>query len=246
MREAWLIAKRELAQYFKTYLGYVVVAYGLLFFGILFNAFAMGAAGNKEKFSNQVLIDFFYFSAGLVMFLAILLCFRLFAEERQSGTIVLLYTAPVKEWQIVLGKFLGAYIIVCIVTGLSIYMPLLVMFKGNVSWGHIAVGYLGLFALAAPVVAMGTFASALAKNQVLAALFGLQLIAIFVLFYFLVGITKPPVSGVFSFLDLYFEHFGPSFSRGILRATDFVYYATLTFVFLLSSSKVLSTRRWVG
>lgn len=246
MSAAWLIAKRELGAYFKAPLGYIVAAAVLLGFGLIFQTWGMGTISQESKFSAEVLTDFFYYSAGLVMFTGVLLCFRVFAEERQLNTMILLDTAPIKEWQIVLGKFISAYVMVCGVTLLSFYMPLLVMVEGKVSFGHVVAGYVGLFALAAPVVAIGVFSSSLANNQVVAALVGAGLVLIFVLFYFIVLIAEPPIKGIFSYLDLYFEHFGPTFSRGILKTTDFIYYGTLSFVFLAATTKVLAARRWAG
>ena len=246
MSAAWLIAKRELGAYFKSPLGYIVAAVLLLGFGLIFQTWGMGTIEQKSKLSAEVLTDFFYYSAGLVMFSAVLLGFRLVSEERQLGTIILLDTAPIKEWQVVLGKFISAYLMVCGVTLLSFYMPLLVMVEGKVSFGHVLAGYIGLFALAAPATAMATFASSVTRSQVAAALIAAGLVILFVLFSFIVLIAEPPIKGIFSYLDLYFEHFGPTFSRGILRTTDFIYYGTLSFVFLVATTKVMAARRWAG
>lgn len=246
MRAAWLIAKRELGAYFRTPLGYIVAAVLLFLFGALFQTLAMGTLAGEAKLSSEVVKDFFYYTSGLVFFAAILMSFRLFAEERQMGTMVLLETAPIKEWQVVAGKFLSAYLVVCMVTALSVYMPIMVQVSGKVTWGHILAGYLGLFMFAAPLVAMGTFASALTRSQVVAALVGAGIMLLFIGFYVLIPVVQSPIKDVISYLDLYFEHFGPTFTRGMVRTTDFIYYGSLTFVFLLATTKVLAARRWAG
>jgi ABC-2 type transport system permease protein len=97
-----LIARRELAAYFNTIWGYVVVAVLLLLDGVLFNVYAMGSA---PKLSSQVLQGFFYFSSGVTIVAAVLLTIRLFAEERQTGTMTLLDGAPLTEGAVVVGKF---------------------------------------------------------------------------------------------------------------------------------------------
>src|SRR5207245_273913 len=96
-----LIVRRELAAYYRSYLGYVIIAAVLLIDGLLFNAYAMGSS---QKKSAEVLHDFFYFSSGTTMVASIFISMRLLAEERQTGTLPLLLSAPVTDAQIVLGK----------------------------------------------------------------------------------------------------------------------------------------------
>ncbi len=97
---------------------------------------------------------------------------RLLAEERQTGTLVLLTSSPIQDWEIVLGKFLSAFIFLALITlACTVYMPLLIFVNGKISVGHLAAGYLGLLLLGSATLAIGTFGSAIARTQVLAAIF---------------------------------------------------------------------------
>ena len=104
MKTILLLAKRELEYYINTIWGYLVLGIVLLIDGILFNAFALTST---PRLSSDVLEDFFYFASGTTMVAGILLAMRLFAEERQTGTLILLESSPISDSQIVLGKFLG-------------------------------------------------------------------------------------------------------------------------------------------
>jgi len=168
MKSTFLIMRRELSAYLRSMTGYVIAAAVLIVDGMLFNAFALG--GN-EKLSSEVLSLFFYFSSGTTIIASVFISMRLFAEERQTGTLVLLTSSPVHDGEIVIGKFLSALIFLSLLTAATVFMPLLIFVNGKVSLGHMAAGYLGLFLLGSATLAIGTFGSALARTQVLAAIF---------------------------------------------------------------------------
>src|SRR6185312_10448810 len=105
MGKALLVAGRELGAFFSTWMGYIICAAALFIDGLLFNAFAVS---NSPKFSADVLSDFFYFASGITMVAGLFLSMRLVAEEKQSGTLVLFYTSPISERQLIYGKFLSA------------------------------------------------------------------------------------------------------------------------------------------
>ena len=240
IRNITLIANHELRSYLRTPMGYIIAALLLAVDGLLFNAFAMGTS---ERFSADVIKDFFYFSAGTTMVLAILLSMRLFAEERQLGTLVLLRTAPVSDGEAVAGKYLAALGYVTLVTLLTLPMPLLIMVNGKVAVGHLVAGYLGLFLLSSASVAIGTLGSALANNQVVAAITSTALLMVLLLSWMLARVTEPPVAEIFSQLSLFDKHFTP-FMRGMIHTQDLVYYASITYFFLLAATLVLKSRRW--
>lgn len=242
MREAWLIASRELSAYLRSPLGYIIAAAVLFIDGILFNTFAM----SREALSADVLRAFFYFSSGTVMIASVFLSMRLFAEERASGTIVLLNTAPVREWQVVFGKFLSAFLMLALLVALSFYMPLLIMVNGKISLGQVLAGYFGLLALGACTTAMSVFGSAMVRSQVLAAVLSGAIIITFLLCWKLADVSDPPISDALSYLALFDKHFYPTFTKGLVGVKDVFFFAALSFVFLTGTSKVLAARRWVG
>ncbi len=240
MNGALLIAGRELRAYLRSPFGYIVGAAMLLIDGLLFQGYALGAGA---RLSADVLRDFFYFASGTTMVAAILLSMRLLAEERQTGTLVLLNTAPLHDSAIVAGKFLSAFAFVVLLTALTMYMPLLILVNGKVSAGHIAVGYLGLVLLGGASVAIGLFGLALARTQVLAAIFGAGILVTMLLLWLVGKVTDPPLNSFLAALALHNERQN-AFMRGLLRLEDVVYYLAVTYFFLLAATKTLGARRW--
>jgi len=235
-----LIARRDLAAYFNSIWGYLVVAALLFFNGLAFNVFAIG---RSPKYSTDVLEDFFYWTFGFVMTAAVLLTMRLIAEERQTGTLVLVDSSPLADWQIVGGKFLSALGFLALMIALTGYMPALIFLEGKVSYGHIVAGYTGLLLSGAAVVAIGTFSSAVSKHQLVAAVIAGVIVGVLILSWLLGRVTEAPLSDVFSYLSLYDRHFQP-FQRGRINLEDVIYYLSITFAFLMLSSRWLAARRW--
>lgn len=240
MRIVWLVLKRELAAYFRSYMGYVILAVVLLMDGILFNVYALGGGA---KYSAEVLRQFFYFSSGTTMIAGIFLTMRLLAEEKQMGTMVIYSTSPVKDSQVVFGKFLSAFVFLSILTLLTLYMPLLIFVNGKVSAGHIVGGYVGLLSLGAASLSIGMFGSSLARSQIIATVVGAAILVSLLLFWLLANITDPPLSGIFGYLALHNKHFLP-FMKGIVNTRDIVYYLTMTYFFLLLTTRMVEARRW--
>jgi ABC-2 type transport system permease protein len=241
-RAVSVILRRELAAYLTSAHGYVVATALLLLAGVLFYAEALGPSAG-ERLSAVVLARFFFNTSGLIAVAAVALSVRLLTEERQTGSVVLLNTAPVADHQIVLGKFLGALAFLGALTLATIYIPLLVMVNGRISWGHVAVGYLGLFLLGAAVLAIGLFASALTRNTLAAAVAGGAFVGAMFLFYPLSFVVDPPLARVFAALGLHGRHFS-DFQQGVLHLRDVVYYASVAYFFLLLATKTLEARRW--
>jgi ABC-2 type transport system permease protein len=234
-----LIARRELATYLNTAWGWAILAAVLLIDGLLFNAFAMTDA---PRYSADVLEDFFFFSSGTTMIAGVLLSMRLIAEERQSGTMVLLETAPVTEAQVVIGKFLGAFGFLSVITLATVYMPILIQVNGKIGWAQIGAGYLGLLSLGGAAVAIGTFGSSIAKNQLLAAASGGAILVLMLLGWLLARITEAPISEVLAYTALFDRHFQP-FMRGRVNTESLVLYGSVIFAFLLMATRVLQARR---
>lgn len=240
MSSTLLITRRELGTYLRSMTGYVIAALMLLVDGLLFNILALGA---DEKLSADVLSSFFEYTSGLTMISSVFISMRLIAEERQTGTLVLLTSSPVLDGQIILGKFLSAFLFLALVLGLTVYMPLLIMVNGKVSGGHLAAGYLGLLLLGAAAMGLGTLGSALARTQVLAAIFSGCMVTAMVIAWMLVKVTERPFKDVFANLALHGKHFKP-FQDGTIHVRDVVYYLMVTVVTLFASVRVMEARRW--
>jgi len=238
----WLIAKRELGTFFGTWMGYVIVAAALIIDGILFNAYAIT---NEPRYSAEVLADFFYFASGLSMVTGIFLAMRLLAEEKQNGTIILFYTSPVTERQLVYGKFLSAVLFSLVLHAASLYMPALIMIHGKISLGHVAAGYLCLVLIGCSTMALTLFASAMAPNQLVAAVGGAFLSVLFLTLWLFSNIVDEPFKEIFNWLSIHNAHFTP-FSNGIVHVKDVVFYLGFTLFFLECAVRTLEARRCQG
>ncbi|MBW2732405.1 MAG: ABC transporter permease [Deltaproteobacteria bacterium] len=238
MRNISLITRRELGAFLKAPIGYVIAAIVLFVDGLLFNYYALGGT---PKYSAEVLELFFAFAAFMTMVSGVLISMRLFAEERQLGTLTLLMTAPVGEHEIVLGKFLSALVFLALYTLLTIYMPLMIFVNGKLSVGHIAGGYAGLLLLGAQAIAIGMFASSLTSSQVVAAITAAAMVAAIYLMHLGSTVADPPMRDVLRFIS---QKGHLQWQRGILQFQDVFYFISSTYLFLLLSTHVLKARRW--
>jgi ABC-2 type transport system permease protein len=240
MSAVLLIARRELGGYFRSMTGYVIAGLVLLVDGLLFNAFVLSAG---EMFSADVLSNFFYISFGTTVIASVFISMRLVAEERQTGTLVLLTSSPVHDWEIVIGKYLSALAFLAIITLATIYIPALIMVNGKVSVGHMASGYLGLLLVGSATLAIGVFGSALARTQVLAAIVTGVIVVSILIAHLLARVTDRPLKEMFMALALYARHF-PPFQSGAIHLRDVVYYVAVTYVALFAAVRVMEARRW--
>lgn len=241
MKGLLLVVRRELGAYFNSMWGYLVVAAILVIDGLLFNAFALGSGA---KYSSDVLRQFFYFSFGTTVAAAILLTMRLIAEERQTGTLVLLDSSPLSDWQIVGGKWFSAVVFLTFLTLLTAYMPALIFVNGKVSVGHIAAGYLGLILVAAAVASIGTFASTLSRSQLVSGVIATIITVFLLICWLLAKIATAPFDSILSYMAMFNAHFSRTFMQGRIVTADLVYYASVCFAFLMLSVRWMAARRW--
>lgn len=241
MRTISILFRRELAAYVRSPLGYVVAALLLLIDGLLFQTYALGA---RPGLSAEVLFKFFEYTGGVVQVAGIALSVRLITEERQQHTIVLLNTSPVRDVEIVLGKFLAALVFLTGMIALSLYMPLLIMVNGKITISQLVVGYTGLLLLGASSLAIGLFASALARQQLVAFAVAGAINGAMVLLFPLALRLDGQLRRVIEGLDLWWVHFQEGSMKGILNLADMVYYLAVIYFFLLLATKTLEAKRW--
>lgn len=241
MRTISIIFRRELAAYLRSPMGYVVAALLLLIDGVLFQTYALG---RSAALSADVLRAFFLYTGIVVQIAGIALSVRLVAEERQQHTIVLLNTSPVRDLEIVLGKFFAALVFLVGMIALSLYMPILIMVNGKISVIQLVVGYLGLVLLGGASLAIGLFASALAKQQLIAMAVGAAINGLMVLLFQLGIKLDDPLKTVFAQLDLWQVHFFDSFRASVFNFSDMVYYLAVIYFFLLLATKTMEAKRW--
>jgi len=242
MSKVLLIARRELAAFFNTWMGYIIFAAALFINGLLFNAFAIGST---PKYSAKVLEDFFYFGSGIAMVAGVFLAMRLLAEEKQSGTITLLYTSPLTARQLIYGKFLSAVVFSLILHVLTLYLPALIMMNGKISMGHLASGYLVLVLIGSSAIAISLFASAISSNQLIAGVTGSAFTVFFLVLWMVADKVAAPFNELFTYLSIHHRHFTP-FSQGLVHSADIIYYLSVIVFFLECSVRAIEARRWRG
>ena len=241
MNAVLLIARRELAGYFRTWLGYIIIAAALVIEGLLFNGFALGSGMDHR--SSDVLSQYFLLAGGVTQFAAVFISMRLLAGERENNTINLLASSPVRDVEIVLGKYLSAVAFHAILLAASLYMPLMVLVAGKISFGHIFAGYLGMFLLGAAEIAVCTLASALTRTQILSVILGAVLVIAMLVLWWVARVADRPISTVLENLALWQVQFTP-FQSGMIHLRDVVYYASVTYVSLFAATRVVEARRW--
>ncbi|MBL8911530.1 MAG: ABC transporter permease subunit [Archangium sp.] len=239
MKNIALIARRELQSYLRTMSGYIIIAVVLFAVGLAFNGFAVPGTAKK---SSEVLADFFTCSSVLTMVCAVFLSMRLIAEERQTGTVALLYSSPIHDYEIVLGKFVASFLFLCVFFLSTAYMPALVAVYGKVSIGHILTGYFGLMLVGATSLAIGTFGSALVRSQVLAAVLSGMMCLALTIAWLLGKVTDRPLTDIVVGLA-WWGHFDP-FRTGLIHLKHVAYFVLVTFLSLFAATRVLEARRW--
>ncbi len=239
MRNILIIARREIESYFVSPIAYVVIAAYLVIMGILFSLIVAGQPGAEASlrfvFGNV-------FSALVLIIVGPLLTMRLLAEEQRTGTLELLLTSPVRDWEVVIGKYLAGCVVFLAMLVPTVVYPLLIDRFSNPDRSIFISTYMGVILLGMAILSLGVLTSAMTQNQIVAAFLGLGLILVLTFTQFLASVVGEPLSGIFSYLGL-FTHFF-DFLRGIIDTRDVVYYLSVTVGALFLTTQVLTTRRW--
>lgn len=246
MQAALTIARRELSAYFVSPIAYLVTAAFLVISGLLFSAFLLSiqqqALMQGSNDITEVMRGLFRNLTVILLFIAPLLTMRLLADEQRSGTIEVLLTAPVQDWEVVLGKFLAALGLFGIMVLFTLLYPLLIWrLGGNPDWGPIGSGYLGLVLMAGATLAIGTLASALTENQIVAAVVAFAILLVL----WLVSALETVWSGaaeVFRALSISQRY--DNFVRGTIDLEDVIYYISVMAGALFISTRILEKRRY--
>jgi len=241
MKQIWIITKRELRSFFDSLMAYIMI---IAFLG--FSGFFTWLYGGDVFFVNQASLQSFFGIAYWTLFFFIpALTMRLLAEENRSGTIELLLTKPVSDWQVVVGKFLATLLLICIALALTLPYYITVWNLGPIDHGAVWSGYLGLILMSATYVSIGIFTSSITNNQIVAFLLALFIGIFFhVIFNILSGTFTGLISKILNFLSVT-THF-ESISRGVIDSKDLIYFLSIIFLGLFSSEAILSKRNVVN
>ena len=248
MNNAFTIGWRELRVYFGSPIAYVITTVFLLVTGFLFIDSLTGAfreASLRGFFIGETLGGLLGETINATFFVLLLgpaLTMRLLAEETKMGTIELLLTAPIRDFEVVLGKFMAAFVIVLLLLALTLYYPLLLALFSNPDPGPIVSGYFGLILLGGFFLSVGLFASSLTTNQIVSMVLGL---AFLILFWFLdkaADIFRGTPASILEFVSPR-THFN-EFARGIIDTESVIYLLALTAIFLFFTVRSVESRRW--
>ena len=237
------IAKREIRSNFDSAALYVVICICLPVLALFFFYYE-GGFFQANRASIERL--FVFAARGLSAVVVPVVTMRLLAEERRSGTLEMLITLPVKDHQIILGKFLSAWAICLILIATTLLFPLL-MFKwhwhlGALDWRPVMSGYLGLVLLSAAGTAVGLLVSSITESQIVAVLVtGILLVLLHLSGMFLDKIENRTVQQVFAFVS--FDSRMMPFSRGLITSRDIIYFLSITVLALMISFRVLERRK---
>jgi ABC-2 type transport system permease protein len=222
---------------------------GFLFFFIYFNYFQTASfqvAQNPQLAAMldpfQVVFRSFFEDLGFILLLLTpILTMRLLAEEKRAGTAELLFTYPIPDWGVILGKFLAAFAVFATFLVFTVAYPVIFAFLTRMDWGQVASGYLGVLLLGGATLALGLFASSLTANQIIAAISAFALLLLF----WLIGAPQEMGSaggGILGALSLR-DHL-PNLAKGVIDTRDLLFYLSFTYFFLFLTKRQLESRRW--
>jgi ABC-2 type transport system permease protein len=253
VRNVIALADKELRSYFASPIAYIIIGFFALLFGWFFYVYLtvfvrqseqMMQMGRTPNLNQDMIRGVLLNSAVIILFVMPIITMRTYAEEKRSGTIELLLTSPITDWQIILGKFFGAlglYAAMLFVT--MLYVAILFVF-GNPEWRPLVAGYLGLLLMGGCFIAVGLFISSLTKNQIVA---GFLTFAVFLMLWVInwIGDASGPMTrDIVNYLSIT-EHFD-DFARGIIDTKHVIYYLTFITFGLFLTAKSVDSERWRG
>ena len=254
MRNALTIARRELNSYFTSPIAYILLAMFAVLFGYFFFsavAFfvshsaraAMQGGGMGPMNVNQYIVQPTFGNLTIILlFLTPMITMRLFAEEKRTGTMELLMTSPVRDYEIIVGKWLAGMLLYSVMLGSTAISILVLFVYSTPDWQALLVGYLGLLLMGGTFLAIGAFISTLTKNQIVA---GALTFGVFLVLYVLDWVNAYSTSTlgkVCQYLSVA-PHF-QQFAKGVIELKDVVYYVSAIGLGLFLSKRSLESLRW--
>ncbi|MEK7403785.1 MAG: ABC transporter permease subunit [Acidobacteriota bacterium] len=253
MRNTWTLYCKELKGYFSSWVGYVVIAFFAVIFGYFFyvataifvnSSFQSQMMGRGMPMDmNEWVIRPLMMNVSVIgLFVIPMITMRLFAEEKRSGTIELLMTSPVRDLEIILGKWLAAttfYAVILVISALNLAF---VFIYGQPDWKPILVAYLGLLLQGGALLAIGAFISSMTRNQIIAAGGTFAVCLLLWVFEWLSSYETTALARAVSYASV-LTHFEP-FAKGVLDTRDMIYYLSAIFFGLFLTARSMESLRW--
>jgi len=247
------IAERELRAYFSSPIAYVVIGifallYGYFFYALLeyFMRQSMGEGAQGQTMNiNQMLIGPVLVNSTVIfLFLFPLITMRTYSEEKRSGTIELLLTSPITDFEIIMGKFFGAMLLYLAMLAVTLLHMGVLFYYGNPEWKPILTGYLGMILMGGCFLSLGLFISSLSKNQIVAAVATFGVFLMLWVINWIGTFMGPTTQAVLAHLSIT-DHFD-DFSRGIIDTKHLIYYVSFIAFGLFLTMKSVDSERWRG
>lgn len=253
MRNVWTIAARELRSYFTSPIAYIVLAMFAVIFGFFFysalaftlqfmNSQQMAMRGGSVNINEFVIAPTLGNFSIILLFLSPMVTMRLFAEETRSGTIELLLTSPVRDYEIIFGKWLAAMLLFACMLAISMLNLSVLFVLSTPDWRALAVGYLGLLLMGGTFLSLGAFISTLTRNQIVA---GALTFGLFLLLWVLDWVNSYSTSWVGRLCQyLAIAPHLQQFSKGVIELKDTIYYVSAIALGLFLSKRSIESLRW--
>lgn len=242
MRNIWVIAEKEYKHFFISPIAYAVAFAILLILGVVFYSNLSAALIQQFAPTVQVIVGPL---VSLLLFTTPAITMRSLAEEQRNGTLELLLTAPVRDWEVVVGKWLGGMLFVLTLLLVTWFFPLVLneLVDPGIDQGLLISNYLGLALMSSAFIAIGVLMSALIPNQIAAFFATLGVLLVLWMIGYPAYAMGSQGSEVLRYLDMS-EHFYYTFYEGVIDLKDIVYYLSVTALALFLGSITVETRRW--
>jgi len=236
MRTTQAVAWKEIQVYFSNPTAYIV---GMMFLALSGFFFARDL---NDPFPQASLVNFFEGATIILILIAPVLTMRLMAEEQKLGTIELLLTSPVRDWEVIIGKYVASLVFFLVLVGLSFFYAILLFVYADPDPGPIYAGYLGFILYGAAALAVGLLTSTMTNNQIVSAVVAMGIL----LALFFADRAFGSVSGLAGEIigEMGIRGHFDDFSRGVIDTTNIVYFLSVIAFFLFLSIRTLESRRW--
>ena len=240
MKQILILAKRELQTFFDSLIAYILLVVFLGLSGIFTwlygsDVFLMGQATMQPFFSIAYWTLFFFIPA---------LTMKMFAEERKTGTLELLLTKSITDWQVVLGKFFACLALILIALLLTLPYYFSIWAIGPIDHGAVWSGYFGTLLMSMTYIGIGLFASSITNNQIVAFLSSLFIGVFFLIIFDVLANNFTGTTGqILNFMSLSTHY--ESISRGVIDSKDLIYFGSVTFLGLILAQSILTKRNIV-
>ncbi len=253
MRNAWIICRKELKSYFASPIAYLLMAFFALIFGFGFYTATrdfvrfsiqsqMMGRGMPMNVNEQVIRPLLGFASTVALFLIPMITMRLFAEEKRTGTIELLLTSPIRDLEIIVGKWLGSMLLYLCILAMSMVNVAMLFAWGKPDLKPVLVAYLGLILQGGTLLAIGAFISTTTRNQIIAGGVTFFVCLLLWLLSWFTAFDSTGASQVVNYLSIV-THF-ENFSKGVLDTKDVIFYLSMIFFGLFITSRSMESLRW--